>query len=228
MATAVLVHGAWSNPADWRWVAACLHARGVQAAIPDLPSHRHRSANRSDDVREVEAAIRAGTPPVVVVGWSYGGDVISDLADINLVDRLLYLSSLPLPPHVNSGQEPFDPLGLPHLLFPDETTVVLDDDWWLNSEEVAAFPDEVIRHLREHRRRPITKSAWLAPPAAEAWRTIPISILLGRSDWLIPAREVEWAHTQFDDVRIVEGNHFLPFLRPDLVAEVIAETLAAH
>jgi len=33
-------------------------------------------------------------------------------------------------------------------------------------------------------------------------------------------------HTQFTDVRLVDGDHFLVFLRPDLVAEVIAETLA--
>jgi hypothetical protein len=60
----------------------------------------------------------------------------------------------------------------PHLLCPDEATVVLDDDWWLNSEEVAAFPAEVARHLSEHRRRPVTRSALLAPPVAEAWRTV--------------------------------------------------------
>jgi pimeloyl-ACP methyl ester carboxylesterase len=76
MATAVLVHGAWSSPADWRWVAGYLQAQAVATVIPDLPSHRHRSADRSDDVQWVEAAIRAAAPPVAVAGWSYGGAVI--------------------------------------------------------------------------------------------------------------------------------------------------------
>ena len=40
MGTAVLVHGAWSSPADWQWVADCLHAQDIQAVMPDLPSHR--------------------------------------------------------------------------------------------------------------------------------------------------------------------------------------------
>jgi pimeloyl-ACP methyl ester carboxylesterase len=115
------------------------------------------------------------------------------------------------------------------LLFPYEATVVLDDDWWLNSEEVAAFPAEVARHLSEHRRRPVTRSALLAPPVAEAWQTVPTTLLLSRSDSLLPVEQQDWAHTHFSDVRIVEGNHFLPLLKPDLVAAVITETFAtAH
>src|SRR4029450_5058998 len=42
--TAVLVHGMWSSPADWRWVAERLRDNDVQVVIPDLPSHRTGSA----------------------------------------------------------------------------------------------------------------------------------------------------------------------------------------
>jgi len=224
MATAILVHGAWSSPADWRWVAARLRAEGVETLIPDLPSHRHWSADRSDDVQEVITAIRSAAAPVVVTGWSYGGAVIGDLPDTGLVDRLVYVSSVPEPVETDSQEESSDLASAPWLLSPDEATVVLDDAWWLSTEEVAAFPEEVIRHLREHRRRPITRAAWLAPQAAEAWRTVPVTIVIGRSDSLIPAEQKEWVRTHFDDARIVEGDHFLPLLQPDLVAEVICET----
>jgi pimeloyl-ACP methyl ester carboxylesterase len=88
MATAVLVHGAWSSPADWRWVAESLQAQAVETVILDLPSHRHRSADRSDDVRQVEAAIRAAALPVAVAGWSYGGAVIGDLGDTGPIGPL--------------------------------------------------------------------------------------------------------------------------------------------
>jgi pimeloyl-ACP methyl ester carboxylesterase len=229
MATAVLVHGAWSSPADWRWVAACLQAHGVGTVMPDLPSHRGRSTDRSDDVQEVEAAIRAAAPPVVVADWSYGGAVIGDVADTGPIGRLVYVGSVPEPVGTAAEDEPVDLASDPHMLFPDNATVVLDDDWWLGSEEVAAFPGEVVRHLREHRRRPVTRSALLAPPVAEAWQAVPTTILLGRSDSLIPVHEQERACTHFGDVRIVEGDHFLPLLQPDMVAGVIAETFAtAH
>jgi pimeloyl-ACP methyl ester carboxylesterase len=174
----------------------------------------------------VEAAIGAAAPPVVVAGWSYGGAVIGDLTDTGPIGRLVYVASVPEPAGTATECEPADLASLPHMLFPDGATVVLDDDWWLASAEAAAFPGEVVRHLREHRRRPVTRSAWLAPAVAEAWRAVPTTILLGRSDSLIPVQEQEWACAHFSDVRIVDGDHFLPLLQPDLVAGVIAETFA--
>ena len=223
MGTAVLVHGGWSNPADWRWVAACLRDRGVAVVAPDLPSHRVPGADRSDDAREVEAAVRRAAPPVVVVGWSYGGAVLSDLGDTGGIARLVYVGWYPKPLD-QADDEPEDLTSDPHMLFPDEATVVLDDDWWLKTEEVSAFPAKVVEHLRHHRRRPITRSCFLAPETGQAWRTVPTTILLGQTDSIMSAEQEQWLHAHFSDFRIVGGDHFLPFLQPDLVAEVIAET----
>jgi pimeloyl-ACP methyl ester carboxylesterase len=226
MATAVLVHGARSSPADWRWVAANLEARGLDPVMPDLPSHRHSWSGGPEDVLEVAAAIRQASPPVVVVGWSYGGAVIGDITDTGAIARLLYVGSFPEPVPTEQGNPP-ELEGVPHMLFPDEATIVLDDDWWLASDEVAALPIEVVDHLREHRRRPMTRSALSAPPVAEPWRTVPTPILIGRSDSFPPADFQQWIDAQFSDVRIVDGDHFLPLLQPDLVAEVIAESFAS-
>lgn len=225
--TAVLVHGAWSSPADWRWVAARLHAQDIATVVPDLPSHRDRSAVRADDVAEVQAAIDAAAPPVAVAGWSFGGEVISGLAGTSQIGRLIYVGSYPEPAQAGAGSEPPDLDSLPGLLFPDDATVLLDNDWWLGTPEVAAWPEEVRSHLREHPRRPITRAAWLASPAAEAWRAVPVTILIGRGDTFIPAGQQELLRAQFSDVRITDGDHFLPLLRPGAVAEVIAEPLAA-
>jgi pimeloyl-ACP methyl ester carboxylesterase len=198
--------------------------------MPDLPSHRSRWADRSDDVREVEEAIRAAVPPVVVAGWSYGGVVLGDLAETSGVERLVYVASYPVSIAAGSAQEPADleSWSWPELLFPDEETFVLDNDWWLATPRVKAFPAEVIDHLREHKRRPFTRSAFLAPPVREAWRAVPTTILAGRSDPWISDEDWEYVRaSHFDDVRIVEGDHFLLMLQPGLVAEVIAETFAA-
>lgn len=91
--------------------------------------------------------------------------------------------------------------------------MLLDNDWWLGTPEVA-WPEEVRSHLREHPRRPITRAAWLASPAAEAWRAVPVTILIGRGDTFIPAGQQELLRAQFSDVRITGGDHFLPLLRP--------------
>ena len=60
----------------------------------------------------------------------------------------------------------------------------------------------------------------------EAWRTVPTTITIGRSDIFVPAEQQEQLRTQFSDVRIVDGDHFLLFLQPDVVTEIIAETFA--
>ena len=42
--SAVLVHGGWGNPEDWRWVRQLLESAGVHVEAPDLPSHRSADA----------------------------------------------------------------------------------------------------------------------------------------------------------------------------------------
>jgi pimeloyl-ACP methyl ester carboxylesterase len=125
------------------------------------------------------------------------------------VDRLVYLSWYPEPAETGSSDQSPD-LDSP---LPDDATVTLDDDSWLNGPEAAAWPDEVSAICGEHRRRPITRSALMASSAAEAWRTVPTTILIGRSDRFIPAHRQAWLRTQFDDVRVVDGDDFLLFLR---------------
>ena len=74
---AVLVHGLWGGPVDWRWVRGLLEDAEVQVITPDLPSHSMLTAGLAEDAAVVREAIRACAPPVAVVGWSYGGSVIS-------------------------------------------------------------------------------------------------------------------------------------------------------
>jgi pimeloyl-ACP methyl ester carboxylesterase len=167
---------------------------------------------------------------VTVVGWSYGGAVVSDMTDVRSVDRLPYVGYVPSPadPASPARFDPSLPLtamtrAAPWLLTPDDSTVVLDNDWWLNTEQVRAWPEDVVRHLRDHPRRPIARAAWLAPPVAEAWRAVPTTLVIGRDDQFVPPDKQEEACERFDDVRLVDGDHFLGWLRPTLLSNIIAE-----
>ena len=66
--SAVLVHGLWGNPEDWRWVSRLLEAANVHVRVPDLPTHRSPSATLADDAEEVRRAIKLCSAPV----WSGG------------------------------------------------------------------------------------------------------------------------------------------------------------
>ncbi|MFI5035446.1 MAG: alpha/beta fold hydrolase [Acidimicrobiales bacterium] len=80
--TYVLVHGAWHGAWCWRDLGAELDRRGVAWRALDLPSahdDRDGSANLVDDAAAVTAAARdAG--PVILVGHSYAGAVVSEAA----------------------------------------------------------------------------------------------------------------------------------------------------
>jgi hypothetical protein len=84
----------------------------------------------SDDVDVVEAAVCRASPPVVAVGWSYGGAVIGDM-DVSgsPVAHLLYVASVPNVVDTSSfGEPPALRPDLSLVLFPTPETCVLDDE----------------------------------------------------------------------------------------------------
>ena len=180
--TAVLVHGTWSSPADWRWVAPLLEAAGVDVVAVDLPSHRSPDDGLLADAEHVRAAIRAAGPPVVVVGWSYGTEVVSVAADGEDIARLVYVAA----PPVDVRLEPWPTDWVDAVPLVDDLvdgTHVLDTDRWLDAEADRFAPD-VLAHLREHRRRPASFRAATDPQPAAAWTSLPTTVLLGTSDEL--------------------------------------------
>jgi pimeloyl-ACP methyl ester carboxylesterase len=227
-ATAVLVHGGWSNPADWRWVSERLVRKGVEVVALDLPSHRRPDATRAEDVAEVASAVESAQRPVVVVGWSYGGQVLSDLDVAPERAHLLYVACSPLRPVARRTGDGLDSgsLDLTHLLFPDDRTVVLDDRWFVEEDPaVQTMSVEVVEHLRSHPRRPISLEAALAPPVGTAWETVATTVLLGRQDHLVPEAERRRVAAAIGDTRVIESDHFILFRQPDLVADVAIECL---
>jgi pimeloyl-ACP methyl ester carboxylesterase len=223
--TAVLVHGMWSSPADWRWVAERLRDNDVQVVVPDLPSHRTGSAGLTADAAEVRRIIASARPPVVAVGWSYGCDVIHEAAAGEpSVTHLVYIAGIPNPdPGVFSpaGSEPEED---PHILVFDDGTFVLDNEWWLNEEAGTTMPSHVLAHLREHLRRPASSATWSDPSTAAAWDSIPVTFIIGRFDDLVPSDRVTWAERHFE-VRILDCDHFIIFREPGFVADVVIEKL---
>ena len=111
-------------------------------------------------------------------------------------------------------------------------TFVLDTDLWLQAES-QMFDSVVLAHLKEHRRRPVSLRVVTEAIPGRAWATIPFTVLLGRSDPLIPAEDTirEIADLTSDtlharpDIRVIDSDHFIPFRIPNVVAELILEPL---
>src|SRR5215218_3749420 len=125
MATFVIVHGAWSGGHAWRWLRPLLRAAGHQVFTPALTGLGERShlANAQIDldthvldvvgVLEYEDLLQ-----VVLVGHSYGGMVITGVAD-RVPERLAQLVYLDAEVPMD-GQSEFD-------LLPPEERAVYED-----------------------------------------------------------------------------------------------------
>jgi pimeloyl-ACP methyl ester carboxylesterase len=86
LATFILVHGSWHGGWCWERVAPLLSARGHRVLAPDLPGMGEDRTPLAEDVMEQwtawgEALVRAQPEPVVLVGHSAGGGLVSAVAE---------------------------------------------------------------------------------------------------------------------------------------------------
>jgi pimeloyl-ACP methyl ester carboxylesterase len=86
MSTYVLVHGAWHGAWCWEKLAPLLEQAGHTVITPDLPCHGEDSSSLADAslasyTEKIVDIIQAQPEPVILVGHSMGGMVISQAAE---------------------------------------------------------------------------------------------------------------------------------------------------
>jgi len=193
--TIVLVHGAWADASSWNAVASELQSQGFTVFGP--PNLLRGVATDSAYIASFLAQRTSG--PVVLVGHSYGGFVITSAATGGGDVRALVYVDAFVP---DEGETVFQILGGSGsaLDVPDPTTV-LDLAGYPGGPEgdVEAFlkPDTVHnsfaqdllegdRWLIVESQRPITLSANTTPSATAAWKTLPSWAVVGTEDRVIP------------------------------------------
>jgi len=192
--TIVLVHGAWADGSSWDSVTQELQAQGFPVLVP--PNLLHGVAT---DAAYISAFItQRTTGPVVLVGHSYGGFVITNATLTDDVKALVFVDAF-IP---DEGEFVFQLLGGSGsaLDVPDPTTVLDligypgspegDLEAFLKPETVhAAFAQDLSekdRLLIAARQRPISLSANTAPSAAPSWKGRPVWAVIGTDDLVIP------------------------------------------
>jgi pimeloyl-ACP methyl ester carboxylesterase len=100
VATFVLVHGAWHGAWCWREIVPLLESEGHLVLVPDLPGHGDDRSPVSEMTlesyaRRVTDTIEQATEPVVLVGHSMGGIVVTQAAELvpDRVARLVYVTA---------------------------------------------------------------------------------------------------------------------------------------
>ncbi|MGX7681760.1 alpha/beta fold hydrolase [Jatrophihabitans sp. DSM 45814] len=234
--TIVLVHGAWADGSSWNAVASELHSQGFSIFTP---TNLLRGATDASYVSSFLAQRTSG--PVVLVGHSYGGFVITNAAtEGGDVKALVYVDAFV--PEV--GETVFQILGGSGsaLDVPDPTTVLDlagypgapegDVEAFLKPETVhnyfAQDLPEADRWLIVQSQRPITLSANTTASATAAWKTIPSWAVVGTEDRVIPPdTQRRMAQRAGATITEVAGSHVSMVSHPQVAIDAILAAAAS-
>jgi pimeloyl-ACP methyl ester carboxylesterase len=192
--TIVLVHGAWADGSSWDDVATELQRQGFTVLVP--PNLLRGVAGDAAYISSFVAQRTTG--PVILVGHSYGGFVITNAQVSDDVKALVYVDAF-IP---DEGEFVFQILGGSGsaLDVPDPTTVLDligypgapegDLEAFLKPDTVhSAFAQdlpEADRSLIAARQRPITLGANTAASGPPSWKGRPVWAVIGTDDRVIP------------------------------------------
>ena len=228
-ATIVLVHGAFGDASTWRPVFDLLDGDEYTVLAPANPLR-----GLASDASYIEALIDQLDGPVVLVGHSYGGPVITVAGSSDKVAGLVYVAGVAPDEGESVGdlQERYPPLAMGNVLQPRE----LPDGGAEVSVDPERFHDVFTADLSDadaafmaHAQRPVSPTAFEEPATAAAWHEKPSWAVWGTGDLPVgPALHRFQYDRAGSTVTEVEGaSHFLMISQPDVVAGVIREAVTA-
>jgi pimeloyl-ACP methyl ester carboxylesterase len=232
----LLVHGAWHGAWCWELTVAELATRGVRAVTVDLPGHGGNEAPLTDlagDSERVRQALGEFDEPVVLVGHSYGGVVITQAGLHPRVSDLVYIASFNLDENESamtvameeSARASIDYSDRPDALAHTHTAV----DGTSTVDAVGArllfYNDcsDELAHWAASRLGPQCMASLSQIPDAVAWRHRPSTYAVCTLDNIV--------HPELQRILARRAQHVVewptghsPFLsRPDLVADLLLD-----
>jgi pimeloyl-ACP methyl ester carboxylesterase len=231
--TAVLVHGAFADASGFAGVIRRLQAQGLQVRAPMNPLRGLAS--------DAEAIVRYTTAiegPVVLVGHSYGGAVISHAAPaVKDVRALVFLAAFGLDEGDScaSVMEPFPPsmLASTNVASPyDAPGAVGGPDLFIKIEN---FRETFCADLSEDvagpmavSQRPLAAAAFTEAATVIGWKNIPSWYLVSERDNAIPPDCERFMAQRMGAVtESVDGSHAAFIAQPDIASSLILKALTS-
>jgi len=220
----VLVHGGFVDGSGWQGVYNILRKNGYAVAIV-----QNRTISLADDVATTRRVIAAQNGPVILVGHSYGGAVITAAGNDPKVAGLVYITAF-APDKGESVstliKDPPPGAPIPPILAPQDGYLLLD-----NTKFAASFAADV----------PAEKAAFMAdsqvPWGVEAlsgrisepaWKSKPSWCLIATDDKMIPPPAQRFmAQRAGSSVAEAAGSHAIYVSQPKAVAAIIEKAALA-
>jgi pimeloyl-ACP methyl ester carboxylesterase len=216
--TVVLVHGAFVDGSGWQPIHDILTGDGLKVAVT-----QHSTQSLTGDVAEVQQVIEAQDGPVLLVGHSYGGVIITEAGSHPQVAGLVYVAAFA----PDAGEsvatliaEPDPDAPVPPIVPRKDGSLVLDRDRF-HEGFAADLPADQAQFLAD------SQASWgtaaVGTPVTEpAWRSKPSWYVVASEDRMIPpAAQRGMAARAGAAVETVAASHSVYISQPEAVADLI-------
>ncbi len=232
--TVVLVHGAFADASSWTGVIERLQAGGVQVTAPANPLR-----GISVDSAYIASLLDQIPGPVLAVGHSYGGAVITNAATrAKNVVGLVYVAAFAtdegerLGDAESTSKDSVLSTALVPLKYPTGQGAETAVEFAINP---AKFHDAFAADLPAEQaavmaatQRPVSELAFSEPSGVPAWKTLPAWTVVATGDKAAGTDVIRsMAERAGATITEVEGSHVIMISQPQVVTDVILTAVAA-
>ena len=220
----VLVHGGFVDGSGWEGVYRILTKSGYTVSVVQNPT-----ISLADDVAVTKRVVAAQNGPVVLVGHSYGGAVITEAGNDPKVARLVYIAAF-APDKGESVstliKDPPPGAPVPPILPPQDGYLILDKTKFgasfagdVDNDRAAFMADSQV---------PWGVDALSSTISEPAWKTKPSWYLLTTDDKMIPPAAQRFMSKRAGSTVVeVAGSHAIYVSQPNVVAAIIEKAAGA-
>ena len=216
----VLVHGDFVDGSGWEGVYKSLRKDGYAVSIVQNPT-----ISLPDDVAATKRIIEEQNGPVVLVGHSYGGVVITEAGNHPNVDTLVYITAFAPDAGESVGTliaNPAPGAPVPPILPPVDGFLMLDKAKFAESFAGDVEPEKA--EFMAHSQVPWGLDALNGAVTTPAWKTKPSWYLVVAEDKMIPPPAQQFMSQRAGStVKEVGGSHAIYVSNPQAVADIIEE-----
>jgi pimeloyl-ACP methyl ester carboxylesterase len=233
--TIVLVHGDWADGSSWNSVAKRLIDSGYDVLAPPNPLR-----GPIEDSAYLKSLLQSIDEPLVLVGHSYGGFVITNAAvGLTNVKALVYIDAfIPDEGDMLFDLAPGSCLALDPAKVFNTIPVAGGADLYLQIAPNPPYPgfaacfangiDPETTALLAATQRPAFTNQASERSGPPAWKSIPVWSLIGTQDHVIPADQQEIMSKRANaTIETVEAGHLSLLSHPESVTKVIETAVAA-
>jgi pimeloyl-ACP methyl ester carboxylesterase len=214
----VLVHGAFADGSGWEAVAKLLEKDGYTVSVLQEPETSY-----AEDQKYAKAALDAMDGPVVIVGHSYGGSLITEAGNHPKVAALVYIAAFALDEGESCASIEQAVPQASKAFKPDS-----NGNWWIEQEHFAAdFAADVppaVAHFMAIAQVPISTDAFTHKVTNPAWKTKPTWYMVASDDRSInPIQERMMAKRAHAKTIEVPASHVAYMSHPKETVKLIEE-----